>query len=391
MQERLLRKFPLVGMGNNNMKNMKNKAKVKCVLYGTLQYRGRLLKQISALQADGIGCDLIYGDRGEISLNKEDYNFPIDVIPTPAEGHPLMLFFRQLKFCRKAAKKIAASDATHALCFSLTTLLAGVLAKKKRKNLKVIFDSNELHIESFIHPMKKRLWAIVQKYCVPHCDVIMHAESNRLEYFKEKHDKSERKHFLLENLPYFIPKEEVRAKKEKPPVRVLYVGVIGPDRCSRELVDIFSELSLDYSLDLVGTLTPDFKAELEAKIKKTNAQNINILPAIPHNEMANLIQNYHVGIALYRNDNLCNYYCAPNKVYDYIMSGVPVVANNYPGLNKVLEGGKIGACVDEVSVDDFRKALETIKNENRWDNITEEVREQYSWEIQNLGYLELFK
>ena len=124
------------------METRTGKARVACVLWGTLQYRGRLLKQISALQEAGIPCHLYYGDRGEVPLDKGNFDFPIDVIPTPLQGNPLGLFFRQLGFCSKAAKRIAESDATHALCFSLTTAMAGVLAKRRRPGIEVVFDSN---------------------------------------------------------------------------------------------------------------------------------------------------------------------------------------------------------------------------------------------------------
>ena len=252
--------------------------------------------------------------------------------------------------------------------------MAGVLAKRKRRGLKAIFDSNELHIESFLNPVKKLLWGLVQKYCVPRCDVIMHAEGNRLEYFKKHHDAGKGTHFLLENFPYSIPRDSLRAKPEKPPVRVLYVGVMGPDRYTRELVDIFRSLAPKYSLDFVGPMSADFRKELDDKLESDPAPNIRILPAIPHGEMSNLIQDYHIGIALYKNDNLCNYFCAPNKVYDYIMNGVPVLANDYPGLLQVLEGDGVGACVEKVEYADFSAALDKIVDENRWDNITEEIR-----------------
>ncbi len=367
--------------------------KVTCVLWGTLQHRGRLLKQIAALQAAGIECRLIYGDRGEVPLRKDDFNFPIEVIPTPWQGHPFVLFLRQLRFCFKTAPRIAASDATHALCFSLTTALAGVLAKRKRPELKVVFDSNELHIEAYIHPVKRRLWALVQKFCVPRCDVIMHAEGNRLDYFRRRHDPhpGQRVHFLLENFPYHIPGERLRPKPPQPPTRVLYVGVMGPDRYTREMIDIFRGLAPDYTLDLVGPGSHAFKQELEAKLASNPAPNVRILPAIRHDGMSNLIQDYHIGVALYRNDNLCNYYCAPNKVYDYLMNGVPVVANDYPGLHKVLEDGRLGACVKEVTLEHFRTALDTLVRERRWENITEDVRRRYSWEAQNPGFLALFR
>ncbi|MCU0772593.1 MAG: glycosyltransferase [Verrucomicrobia bacterium] len=365
--------------------------RVTYTLAGTLEYRGRLLKQISTLQAAGIPCRLVYGDRGERPLQREKYDFPIELIPTPRKGNPLAFFLRQMRFGFVAGREIAESDATHVVCFALESLLAGTMAKRRRPNLKLIFDSNELHIESYMNPVKKRLWARVQRFCVPYCDVIMHAEGNRLEYFKKHHDPTDRAQFLLENFPHHISREAIGEKPPHPPLRVLYVGVLGYDRFTRELIDIFRALSPDYALDLVGPISPGYKEEIEGQLRLNPAPNIRILPAIPHGEMSNLIRTYHVGIALYKNNCLGNYYCAPNKVYDYLMNGVPVIANAYPGLLKVLEEGKIGACVKEVDLDNFRAALELINSERRWDNITEEVRHRYSWEAQTPGFLALFR
>jgi glycosyltransferase involved in cell wall biosynthesis len=290
-----------------------------------------------------------------------------------------------------AGRRIAASEVSHVVSFSLESLLAGALAKRRNPKIKLIFDSNELHIEAYVHPVKKKLWAPIQKFCIQYCDVIMHAEENRLEYFKKHHDPSNRNQFLLENLPYYIPSERLKKRIFDPPLRVLYVGVLGFDRYTRELIQIFRDLAPDYSLDLVGPCEASVKEELEGDLRMNPAPNIRILPGIPHAEMAKLIEDYHVGIALYKNTNLCNYYCAPNKVYDYLMNGIPVIANNYPGLVSVLEKAKLGACVENVDFENFKAALEVIRDERRWKNITDAVRRRYSWEAQKPGFLELFR
>jgi len=156
----------------------KHNIRVTYTLSGTLEYRGRLLKQISTLQAAGIPCRLVYGDRGQRPLQREEYSFPIEVVPTPLKRSSLAYFLRQMRFGVVAGRKIAGSDATHVVCFALESLLAGTMAKRRRPDLRLIFDSNELHIESYIHPVKRWLWARVQKFCVPYCDAIMHAEGN---------------------------------------------------------------------------------------------------------------------------------------------------------------------------------------------------------------------
>lgn len=375
------------------MKNSKHidGAKITYTFAGTLDYRGRLLKQIDSLQAAGHECRLILGDSLDRPLRKTEYDFPIEVIPTPRRREGLGLFLRQLRFGYSAGRKIAESDATHVVSHALESLLAGALAKRRRPEIKLIFDCKEMHIEACMNPVKKMLFRWLQKFCLPYCDVVMHAEGNRLDYFKKHYDPSDRTHFLLENLPFHIPHDKIKQKPVRQPVRVLYVGMLGFDRYTRELVDVFRELEPEYTLDFVGpSMPPSFKDELADELRRNPAPNVRFLPAIPNSEMANVIQNYHVGIALYKNTNLCNYYCAPNKVYDYLMNGVPVIANDYPGLKKVLEGGKIGSCVKKVELEDFRTALGTIQQEERWNNITEEIRNRYSWESQIPAFLALF-
>ena len=365
--------------------------KITFTYQGMLEYRGRLLKQIATLQAAGFDCRLIYGDWGGRPFKAGDYDFPIEVIPTTKGAFPLALFFRQLRFGYLAGRKIAESDATHVVSFALESALAGALAKRRRSGLKYIIDMNELHIESYISRIKKILWAPIQKFCARKADVIMHAEGNRLEYFKKNHDPGESQQFLLENFPTFVERETVGERAESSPIKVLYVGTMGFDRYTKELVNVFRQLGPKYSLDFVGPIEPDFLEDIERELEKDPAPNIQFKPSIPYRKMGETIRNYHVGIALYKNNCLGNYYCAPNKVYDYLMNGVTVVANDYPGLLTVVEEGNLGACVKEVDLDNFRSALQRIVGERMWENITEEVRNRYSWEAQTPGYLALFR
>lgn len=374
-----------------NDKKKNEGVKITFTYQGMLEYRGRLLKQIATLQEAGFDCRLIYGDWGGRPFNPKDYDFPIKVIPTTKGSSPLALFFRQLRFGYLAGREIAASDATHVVSFALESALAGAVAKKKRPGLKYIFDMNELHIESYISKIKKLLWAPIQRFCVRQCDTVMHAEGNRLEYFKKNHDPGKSRQFLLENFPKFIERKDLAERPSPPPCRVLYVGNLGYDRYTKELIDIFRELAPDFTLDLIGPAPDGYRDELDRELKENPAPNVTIRGSIPYSRMGETIQQFQIGIALYKNNCLGNYYCAPNKVYDYMMNGVSVVANAYPGLLKVLEDGKLGACIEEVELGDFKAALERIVQERLWENITEDVRHRYSWEAQVPGYLALFE
>jgi glycosyltransferase involved in cell wall biosynthesis len=157
---------------------------------------------------------------------------------------------------------------------------------------------------------------------------------------------------------------------------------LGDDRYTHELIAAGRAMGGRIELDLVGFATPEVLAELERRYGSRPAPNIRLLPPVPYEGIPALLEAYQIGIALYKNTNLNNYYCAPNKVYDYLMSGMAVIANDYPGLRKVLEDERLGACVSEVTPASIAEAVERIVSEQRWNQITDEVRQRYSWEAQ---------
>jgi glycosyltransferase involved in cell wall biosynthesis len=55
-----------------------------------------------------------------------------------------------------------------------------------------------------------------------------------------------------------------------------------------------------------------------------------------------------IGTAFYSNTNLNNYYCASNKLYEYIALKKPVVTNNYPGLIETVAKFGQGVCLENM-------------------------------------------
>ena len=85
-----------------------------------------------------------------------------------------------------------------------------------------------------------------------------------------------------------------------------------------------------------------------------------------------------VGIALYDDNNLNNYYCAPNKVFDYIMAGVKVITNDYPSL-KMLNEYRFVRLISEVSSQTIAKYAKELADDDSV--ISDSVKEKFSWDI----------
>jgi len=361
--------------------------KIAFVYLGPIKYRGRMFKQIKTLQNAGHECLVIHGRTEEVEPDYSVYSFPVIPIRVIQEKNKLLTLITQLLFNRKAAKEILKSQANACVCIALQSALSGALAKKKRPFLKYIFDSNELSLEMLPSGLKRKIWSVTQRIVLKHADIIMHAEQHRLEYFNKTYPNLA-KSFLLENLPYYrpLPKKQIRDY-----TKAVYLGILTPDRYCSEMLEAFSTFKEDIHFDLVGFFPAQkYKMVLEQTMQKIDATNIQILPPLTHNEIYDFLSQYDVGIAFYKNTNLNNYYCAPNKVYDYIQLGMPVITNDYPGLKKIIEENKIGVCLKEVTPENIRDAIRTIIKNNIPANITESIRKRYSWESQENEYKQLF-
>jgi glycosyltransferase involved in cell wall biosynthesis len=356
---------------------------------GRLQSRGRLLKQIATLQKAGVTCDIILGNTITQQPNPDEFGFQIRAFPVDENSGRLASFYNQMRFCQKAGRVIAAGMADTVVCVSLESLMAGVMAKRIRPQLRLVFDNNELQIESFESRVKRAVWRPVHNYAVRRCDIILHAESNRRDYFKLTYPGRNKPQEVIENFP-FLATDEPQPKEPDGDVRVIYLGGFGAGRYTFEILEAFASQADNVRLDIVGFGNNDYVAKVQARIAKLGNDRIRILPPVPYLQIGALLAKYHIGLAFYKNTDLNNYYCAPNKVYDYLMNGMPVIANAYPGLLGVIAKNRVGVCIDTVDAASIGSAIHTILENRMWENITPELRRLYCWEQQEAKYLAVF-
>lgn len=356
---------------------------------GSLESRGRLLKQIATLQKSGVTCDVVLGNTNVEHPSPDDFSFPIKSIFVDHTSGKLSSFINQMRYARDAARLIAAGAGDTVVCVALESLMAGVLAKRMRPNLRLIFDNNELHIESYGPGLKSLIWKPIYNYGIRRCDVIFHAEPNRMAHFKRNYPGADKEQRVLENFPFFKEHDTSHAPPSTE-IRVIYLGGFDEGRFTIEIIDAFASMPPSIRLDIVGSGRPEFVAQVAGHLESLNVKHVRILPAVSYVEIPKLLESYHIGVALYRNTNLNNYYCAPNKVYDYLMNGMPVITNRYPGLVSVIDANRVGVCIDEVSATEIREAIDVICRERRWENITTEIRRRYCWERQESDYLKVF-
>jgi glycosyltransferase involved in cell wall biosynthesis len=67
-----------------------------------------------------------------------------------------------------------------------------------------------------------------------------------------------------------------------------------------------------------------------------------------------------VGVIPYPAVDLNHHFCSPNKLFEFIQAGLPIVANDLPFLRDVIVGEAIGAVAPIEQHEEFGKAIDRI-------------------------------
>lgn len=136
---------------------------------------------------------------------------------------------------------------------------------------------------------------------------------------------------------------------------ILYQGHIQKSRNVDAFCKAINEME-GFSLVLMGSRT-DYRDELQ----KTYP-NVQFIDFVNPPEHLHITSHAYIGIVKYDYVDLNSIFCAPNKTYEYAGFGIPMVANDIPGL--VNSVGRFGAavCIDTDNVNDIKNAIIEIDN-----------------------------
>jgi glycosyltransferase involved in cell wall biosynthesis len=104
------------------------------------------------------------------------------------------------------------------------------------------------------------------------------------------------------------------------------------------------------------------KPALVARAKENNLDNIVFLAPVNKKQLAKLMRRANVGLQVLANVPAFYYGTSPNKFFDYLSAGLPII-NNYPGwVAELIEKHHCGLAVKPNCPADFAQALITLSN-----------------------------
>ncbi|OOE87963.1 glycosyltransferase family 4 protein [Salinivibrio sp. AR640] len=135
----------------------------------------------------------------------------------------------------------------------------------------------------------------------------------------------------------------------------------GLDAVLNTAVELQKRGRKDIKLALVGQ--GKLKPELEKRAKELGLNNVVFHSPVNKQKLSGLMASADVGIQVLANISAFYYGTSPNKFFDYISAGLPVI-NNYPGwLAGMIEQTQCGFAVQPDDPSAFADALEKAANQ----------------------------
>lgn len=136
---------------------------------------------------------------------------------------------------------------------------------------------------------------------------------------------------------------------------LLYQGVLGPGRGLHQIVQAAKFLPADYHIVFMGY--GDFRAALEQEAKQLVVSNrVHFQAAVPSSELLRYTASADLGWLTIEAVNESKRLASPNKLFEYMMAGVPAIANRLPFLEKIVTEERIGILVDSLEPPDLARA-----------------------------------
>lgn len=298
---------------------------------------------------------------------------------------PLCLFLKRLRSW--LIKNQTTYDVIHAFDFD-TGFIASRYAKKFNK--KFVYHILDYYVAS--HGLRKTV--LEKPICKLENSVINGADATIICTEKRKEQiagSTPKRLAVIHNTPADAQRKQCENKtKQTGRIKIVYVGILAPSRLLRDIVSVISNnSSVELHVGGFGILEAFFKDQAHT------FDNIYYYGRLSYDQTLSLENECDIMLAIYDPTVDNHRFAAPNKFYESLMLGKPVIMAHGTGMSEVVEENAIGELI-EFSQDGFIDGLNRlIARKDEWPMIGKRMQEiyrnQYCWDEMESRLLGLYE
>jgi glycosyltransferase involved in cell wall biosynthesis len=317
----------------------------------------RVMREAMALAQAGFAVSIIDVEADPtVPLEEEIQGIPVRHISMPSWYAPTrfkpwflikltQLFLRSVfRLIQVKADMYHAHDETALLpCF--------IAARLYRKPL--IFDAHELPLSEPSVTRWRKLTSLSRHLLigmVSRCASVITVSSPIAEELYKRY--YAKKVILVRNVPPYrvVPKSDTLRQYLglSSDIQIaLYQGNIQSDRGLYKLVNAAGFLNQNIIIVIMGKGPSAITSQLKSLITKTGmADRVKLIPPAPYEELLNWTASADIGLITYTMDHSLNIrWCLPNKLFEYLMAGLPILSSQLDAVTEVIKTYHVGQIV----------------------------------------------
>ncbi len=259
----------------------------------------------------------------------------------------------------------------------------------KLKGADLVYDSHELFCEVpelQNNPAKKNIWKNLERSLFPRLKNVFTVNASIAKIYSDEYKVDVK---VLRNVPSLSVQADVenRSKEELgiPTGRkiiVLQGAGINIDRGAEEAVEAMQYVE-NAVLLIIGS--GDVMDVLKNNVEKMKLNDkVKFIGKVPFQKLVQYTRHGDLGLTLDKDTNVNYKYSLPNKLFDYIHAGVPVLASDLVEIKNVIREYEVGDCINSHDPKHIAEKINSIfQDENKlllWKKNTKIAAEKLNWE-----------
>ena len=280
----------------------------------------------------------------------------------------------------------------------LNTLRLGSRLAKKTYRVPFLYDSHEYFLSQASHNNMNPLRKIINKMLVLYLEwwhfrgaTVISVSPSIIKAFKRRMPWG--KYLCIRNLPRRSTRVIVRRNlvREKlglsDDIKIaMYIGFITGGRGMDEMIASARYLDDDVVIAFLGK--GRLEEETREKVKAAGLEHkVHFLGHVPQTEVLNWAESADCSLSLIQPVCTSYYFCLPNKVFQSIHGGLPVLCSDFPDMRELVERRGVGRWVDPTDPEAIGREINLlVKDEEGLQRMRaaclEAVADEINWETE---------
>jgi len=257
------------------------------------------------------------------------------------------------------------------------TLLANYLVSKIRCK-KLVFDAHELFPEVpelAYRPKVKWVWEKIEDWIFPHLKHCYTVCQPIADYYHKKYNINIQ---VVRNVPHYSQPSGEKLLDYSGRKIILYQGALNIGRGLEWMIDAMPLVNAAVFV-IIGD--GDIVNPLKEQVNKLNLNDkVFFLGTISGSELHKYTPSADLGICLLENRGLNYYYALPNRIFDYLHAGVPVLTTNFPEIANIVNIHHTGILINHYEPEYLAEVINDFFTKEFDTSHFEEISKQFCWE-----------